>query len=128
MNTLSELHFEPIITAGSVGIALTMLAGIITWWIRGIPDRRRARTEADGSLRTDLLKRVADLEADLAEERRRCDEELRSMRDRLDGITRTFIQYQLAVARAVPPSQRSPEIEGMIRQLKANGYDTQSHL
>jgi len=39
------LHFEPIITAGSVTMIAMMIGAAVIWWIRGMPDRRRAEIE-----------------------------------------------------------------------------------
>lgn len=45
MKFLTDLHFEPIVTAGSATIFLTMLGGALTWWIKGMPERKRAENE-----------------------------------------------------------------------------------
>lgn len=114
-------------TPGAVGIWVAVI-GLAAWWIRGIPDRRRARTEADGSLRKDLLARISTLEGQRATDRRECLEEqavlhgrIRDLQAALDGVMRQFVLFQMTVAQAIPPSSRSPEIDAMIESLKTQG-------
>lgn len=46
---MANLFGIPGLTIGGLGVwctLLTLLAGIVVWWIRGIPDRKRAENEA----------------------------------------------------------------------------------
>lgn len=49
---------------------------------------------------------------------RECEEEHHRTRNDLEGLRRQFVTYQLAVAQAVPPSRRTPEINAMMTVLE----------
>lgn len=53
--------------------------------------------------------------------------EVRRIGKHLDGVQRQFINYQLTVARAIPPGDRSPEINVMLTRLEtlASGSPTE---
>lgn len=114
---------------------------IKTWPVirQKVNEARQIELEGDNSLRGDLLKRIADLEGQLGisqakstadrihydsmleQERKRCDEALgqlrREMQSNYDGLMRQFIAAQMAWAQAIPPHQRSPEINAMLSSL-----------
>lgn len=91
---------------------------IRTWphWKAKVNEARKIELDAHGELRGSLFTRIADLERAAIEERRRCDKELRELREKLSGTVRQFIYFQLMTARAIPPSRRTPEIEHMLEQ------------
>lgn len=103
-----------------------LLAWVIrTWphWKAKVNEARKIELDAQGQLRTSLFERIATLEKAAVErdaasaiERRLCEEEIRALRNKLDGVVRQFIYFQLATARAIPPAQRTPEIEHMLEQ------------
>jgi len=82
------------------GWGLCLIA--IIWWIRGIPERRRAANEGDASLRSDLLQRIRHLEDALAEQQRKCAEEQaqlrREMQAQIDGLVRMIAQNSKSTA------------------------------
>lgn len=116
-------------TWGAVGV-WSLLATVLVALIRAWPaikqrvnEARRDELDANSKLRGDLLGRIASLEAAaiqrdaaMLEERRRCDEKLRDMQEKLDGLLSQFIQFQLSTARAIPPGNRTPEIDNMLEQ------------
>lgn len=108
-------HFEGLITPATLGI-WGLIAAIIIWWIRGAPARMQSQTERDASLRQSLLKRIDDLEADLAAERKKCEDELRKLRQHIDGIMRKFVQYQIAIARMLPNAEK-PVSDAILKML-----------
>lgn len=57
------ITMQPQISTGNIITWMVVLAGIVTVWIKTAPDRVRARTEADGSLRADLFARIGKLDA-----------------------------------------------------------------
>lgn len=65
-----------------------------------------------------LIKALRDDVADVREQLKICKDEHTKTSMELDGLRRQFVSYQLAVAQAVPPSMRSPEIEAMVESLK----------
>jgi hypothetical protein len=122
-------------TAGVWALVLMALVTLIRTWplvqLR-TTEARRQRADADGSLREDLLERIGNLEGMLAAEQHhreaalyaeqlRCEERLRELKRDMealyDGLMRQFIAAQMAWARAIPPNQRSPEIDNMLAQL-----------
>lgn len=85
--------FAWMITPATIGV-WGLIAGIVIWWIRGEPDRRRARTEQDSSLRTDLLSRLKMLEHEVKlltakseADREHHEAEMRIMRHKLGNET-----------------------------------------
>jgi hypothetical protein len=107
------VHFDP--QANFTTMALLIVA--LIWWIRGIPERKRAQTDSEAKFRLDLLRRIGELEELLSEERHACEERCKVLQTNLDGLQRQFITYQLAVAQAIPPSQRSAEVNAMVESL-----------
>jgi hypothetical protein len=117
---------------GILGLALLF----VFQWRKANLDGRRVEIGADAGLRTDLLGRIKDLEIQaghhqarldtaLADERRRCDAELATMRldfqKQIDGLMRQFLAFQMAVAGSAPPLARSPEIDEALDQLRDLG-------
>lgn len=96
---------------------LSLVALVVVWWIRGIPDRMKVTSDYNGALRADLLKRIGDLEQLLSVERNACEERCKKLQENVDGLQRQFIAYQLAVAQAIPPNARSAEINAMVKSL-----------
>lgn len=124
------LRFFSQLTPTAYGVWAIFGMGLI-WWIRGIPERRRARDEGDNSLRKDLLGRIETLERERAldrrdreRERRECNDEqdrlrqlIRDQEKAIDGLQRQFILFQLTVGQAIPPDKMTPEIKAMIGRL-----------
>lgn len=46
-----------------------------------------------------------------------CEERLRELNEKHDGLQRQFIAYQVTVARAIPPDLRSPAVNAVLSQL-----------
>jgi hypothetical protein len=78
-------------------LIVIVLASAMKQW----PSLDRLKREGDASLRADLLKRIADLEAELSEERRRCDEKMAKLQGQFDGLQRMVIQWQVSSGRAM---------------------------
>jgi hypothetical protein len=106
-----------------------LLGALALVLIRTWPALKQMGIDNDKSLRTDLLKRVADLETELAAERRACDEKLLALRREMDakyeGLMRQFLTAQMAWAQAIPPSRRSPEIDRMLGSLNEARRETE---
>jgi hypothetical protein len=111
------------LTSGSsAGWAMVIIAlGWIvkTWpvWKQRVNEARKIEVDAEAQIRDDLIGRISTLEADLTAERRRCDAELRALRDKLDGVVRQFLAFQMATAQAIPPAMRSPAIDAALDAL-----------
>ncbi|HSW91787.1 MAG TPA: hypothetical protein VLG09_04025 [Candidatus Saccharimonadales bacterium] len=103
------IHFVPEFTPTT----LTLIAIVVVWWIKGIPDRKRVELDGQAKLRSDLFGQIEQIRAD----HRDCEEKLHKLQAGHDGLQRQFIAYQLAVAQAIPPSARSAEITSMINKL-----------
>jgi len=99
------------------GWSLFFLA--LLWWIRGIPDRRRAESDADAALRSDygihmerlegenekLRDRLAQLEIEYEKHRKECRKEtdelhelIRSMKKHMDGLEAAIRQNSQSTA------------------------------
>ncbi len=119
------------------GTLLVVIGGMCIWWIRGAPDRAHRRNEGDASLRGDLLDRISKLESLQISDRERherersadrdaCEKQTEELRQRIreqdkliDGLQRQIIMFQVAAGRALPLTERSPEIEKMLASLSA---------
>jgi hypothetical protein len=78
-------------------VAVVGLFGIL---VRQWVPYKKLLVEEDASLRADLLKRISELEAELSEERRRCDEKMSKLQAQFDGLQRMVIQWQVSSGRA----------------------------
>lgn len=78
-------------------VAVVGLFGIL---VRQWVPLRKLQIDQDAGLRADLLKRIAELEAELSEERRRCDEKMAKLQAQFDGLQRMVIQWQVSSGRA----------------------------
>jgi hypothetical protein len=81
------------------------------------PAMKKLQMEQDGSLRTDLLKRVGDLEMELAAERRDCERRLSKMQLKLDGAIRQMVSFQLMTAQLLPSGAVPPATLSMMKNL-----------
>lgn len=116
-------------TPGAYGIwliAFGLLATLVKVW----PALRRLSLEADGSLRADLLARIAKLEKDAIEERRTCEERISAIaaerdadrhafneqtekfRAEVAGLHRLLIQFQQSSGQAIslPSTTHVPHV------------------
>lgn len=89
------------------GVVL-LIAAIVKAW----PHLRKLSNESDASLRHDLMEQVDKLWKQLSDERRECDKaldglrtELKAVNDKMDGLVRQLIAYQVAEARRGEVSQ-----------------------
>lgn len=100
---------------------MLMVWVIRTWphWKAKINEARKIELDAHGELRGSLFSRIASLEQAALEERQRCDRELNILQKKLDGVVRQFIHFQLVTARAIPPSNRTPEMDRMLEKWEA---------
>ncbi len=95
--------------------------GLLALAVKLYLDNRRLRLAEKSDDRQGYGALIETLTKDVAavrEQHRECEHEQRQLRLELDGLRRQFIAYQLAVAQAVPPSNRTPEIEAMITSLQ----------
>lgn len=117
-------------------VAMLVAAAVVRAWpaiMQRTNEARKHRMDADAGLRGDLLDRIKDLEQQqahgqqrldsaLAEERRRCDAEMATMRldfqKQVDGIMRQFLAFQVAVAQSAPPLARSSDIDSALDSLR----------
>lgn len=123
---------RPWLTTGFIG-------GILALVVKLYVDNRRLRLDeqiraqdytlevsADG--RTNLQFVIDNLVRDITAQREAhadCQTELTGAKERIrslehhhDGLQRQFVQYQITVARAIPPNERSPEIDAMLLLLE----------
>lgn len=121
----------PDFTWGAVGVwglLATVIVALIKAWpvIRQkVNEARQIELDADAILRGDLFQRITDLENQLRTERAAgderhasCERELRDVRSKLDGVVRQFLAFQMATARAIPPS-RTPEMTQALDALES---------
>lgn len=108
------ITFSDIGSPLSAATLATMFIWVVrTWpyWKMRINEARKIQLDADGVLRTDLLKRIRDLEetqsadrrefnAALSDERKRCDHELDEIRDRLAAAERENQGLQAMIRQA----------------------------
>lgn len=97
------------------------LIGLLALSVKLYIDNRRIRIEekrADHQGFSDLIKALSEDVAGVREQLRHCQEQHDETKMELDGLRRQFISYQLAVAHAVPPTMRTPEINAMIGQVE----------
>lgn len=108
----------PGLTPGGVGIwtmVLLMVASLFKMW----PALRKIAADSDGSLRTDLLGRVRQLEVDRAAddirhtqemvaERQRCAQEIGELRQQIIGMQRQIMEFQIVIARSYPLDKDIP--------------------
>ena len=102
------------ITAGGV---LAILSVIATTYINRLKlnlQEKKEDREGFGALIEALSRDVAAVR----EQYRQCEMEHARTRQELDGLRRQFITYQMAVAQAVPPERRTPEIEAIMTSLE----------
>ncbi len=110
-------------------------SGALIYWLRTRPAMRKLANEAeersrqlandeDVSLRAVLLGRIDKLEASAIEERRACDVKLTAMQakldqmqEKVDGLIRQLLQYQVTTGQALPISMRSPSIDHALDKL-----------
>lgn len=109
-------------TSALVGILNVLVGGVLVAVVRNMPALRKIKVEEDNSLRADLMGRIDHLEKQISDERRECDRELsalraemRAMQDKMDGLVRQLIAYQVAEARQLP---QSPQMERAIQSLE----------
>ncbi len=83
-------------TGAGVWTGVVLLIGYI---VRVWPTLKKIQSESDASLRSDLLKRISELESVLNEQIRKCDEEQRILRQQIDGLQRMIVQFQVSSGR-----------------------------
>lgn len=108
-------------------VAIVGLFGIL---VRQWVPYKKLLVDEDASLRSDLLKRISDLEStqvdmqrrhedEMREERRRCDEEMSKVRAQLDGLQRMIVQWQITSGRALELGHgHSPEAAKSIERVE----------
>lgn len=112
---MGELQILKAFTPGAAGIWLLVAMCAMTL-IKGWPALKRIGLEADASLRADLLERIGDLEAALAQERRDCDRQIEELRKEVSGLQRQLIAFQLASGQPLPLD--TPETDRAIARLR----------
>jgi hypothetical protein len=95
---------------GTFAAVLAMLAGMVTVWIKGIPERLRVRNEA----RMQIGEAEERLRTELMNDRARCETELRIMKHRERG-SRQLI-YSLLHLFDMPPGEAR---EGAVANVRA---------
>lgn len=127
---LARLGFSPELTPGAIGI-WTLLGVVVVALIRVWPLIQRLKNEATAAFRSDLLKRVTDLERqhhDCIEDNERIRRESAAREDKLrddfgkliDGMRRQLLAYQLTVARYLPDLASSNHLEEVASSLRDN--------
>lgn len=124
---LTTIQVQPTVLTG----VIAALVGLVAWWIRGIPERRRAADEGDGSMRKDLLDHIRRLEALRLDDRKQCALENEALRQRIKALEdqqhallRDFLAYQAAIARLYPelgaiPLGHTEDVQGLENPLRA---------
>ncbi|QUT07903.1 hypothetical protein KFK14_11240 [Sphingobium phenoxybenzoativorans] len=129
----------PVKTVGLSPTAIgvwTLVAGLLLGMIKVWPVLRKLGIEADASLRTDLLKRISTLETgqaemirghadevaglkhELAEQRRKCDEEQASLRKQMDGLMSIIRQLSMSSGHVIDLSPLATEAGERTRQIQ----------
>lgn len=110
---MNELAIAELAERGAgYGVWTLVLIALVTL-VKGWPALKKLSIEADGSLRKDLLNRIATLESELATERRSCDDRLRDQDARhraemariegeVNGLRRQMVQLQQSSGGALP--------------------------
>lgn len=89
-------------TTYGVWALVILMTPILIALFRMWPSMRKLRNESDGSLRQDLLARIKALEEGQTQEREDCQRRLTAMQNKMDAVTRQFVQFQLTVVRYMP--------------------------
>ena len=111
MNVFSLLPQN--LTPGAAAWATVVL--LLVTLVKGWPKIKEIQVGSDSSLRHDLFARVTQLEDDLRDERRNCDDQLRLLRDEIRGLHRQLIAFQLASGRPMPLD--TPETDKAVERL-----------
>lgn len=108
-------EFAPLLgnASGWVLVVIALVTLIKIW-----PRLKELQLESDNSLRNDLLKRVASLEAELKTERESCALQLAAMQLQIDGMRRQHILTQIAWLRALPDQDKSAHITHVLEVLE----------
>jgi hypothetical protein len=93
---------------GIMALIVIVVGALIKAW----PSLDRQKREGDASLRADLMQMLTEertthaaamaaLRQEMQDERRRCDEEVRGLRDQVKGLERMIIQFSSSAGRAI---------------------------
>ena len=104
----------------SIGVwtLVILLTPLVVALTRMWPAMRKLRNESDGSLRSDLLDRIKTLETAQLHEREHCTRQLMAMQNKMDAVTRQFVQFQLTVVRYMP-EEFAPQAQRAAANLMA---------
>ncbi|WP_334656721.1 hypothetical protein [Sphingomonas panaciterrae] len=96
-------------------VVLTMVAigALIKVW----PSLDRQKRDGDASLREDLLERIKELEADIRDERRRCDEEMAKLRTHVEALQRIIVQLQISTGQMLKFPVETPAADAALERL-----------
>ena len=117
MAQAAEVEILKALTPGGVGVWTLVFLCLITL-IKGWPALKKISVEADGSLRADLLARISDLEKqaaqdrlaftnEMAAERKRCEEEIRELRQEFDEDRRALNEQVSGLLAAIRQNSQS---------------------
>ena len=112
---MTELSIIQSMTPGGWGVWTLVALSAVTL-IKGWPAMKKLQNEADGAMRSDFLKMISDLRAELDKEKDRCErseQALRSEIDRLHGqiheLRNSMVELSLRASRE--PIQANVKIE-----------------
>lgn len=93
-------------------------------WFKANTEREQGVTAALSALVDKLQNRIDDLEEALREERRRCDEETRSLHDKIEALNRLIVQWQVSTGRVINMDATPKAAEALERVAQRVGEDT----
>ena len=103
-----------------IGLCVIAVGALIKVW----PMLDKQKRAGDASLREDLMgllatrdKRITELESDIINERRRCDEEMSKLRAQVDALQRMIVQLQISTGNALHFSSSTPSADASIERV-----------
>lgn len=116
-------------TPGAYGIwvIVATIAGYIVRqyvpWFKANTEREAGVTGALQTLVDKLQKRIDDLEDALREERKRCDEETRSLHGKIEALQKLIIQWQVSTGHVIEIGQHAPKATEAMHRMAAKMGD-----
>lgn len=119
-------------TPGAYGIwvIVATIAGYIIRqyvpWFKANTEREAGVTGALQTLVDKLQARIDGLEQALTEERRRCDEETRSLHDKIEALQKIIIQWQVSTGHVIELSHQAPKATDALNRMASRIGDPEA--